>query len=291
MTGFGQASAEVGEARVSVELKSVNHRYADLRVRLPPDLVGQEREFRSAILKQVKRGRVECQVHVQPAGDAGSDVRLNRALFDEVMRSIERLRAERGLSEEPDIGSLLSISGMFRSGPIEVAWGDNELGVLHGTLQLALKALHEDRVREGDHLAVDLRSRLERMCSLVDAIRARAAVQPQAARERLLSRLEALAPEIALDPTRLAQEALLLADRCDVTEELVRLAGHLDQARELLSQVDDRPLGKRLDFLSQEINRETNTINSKSSDLEMSRLAMEMKVEVEKVREQVQNLE
>jgi len=291
MTGFGQASAELAEARVSVELKTVNHRYADMRVRLPTDLISEERTFRTAIQKRVKRGRVECQVHIQPLGNVGSEVRLNRPLLDEVLRAAELLRTEHKLTGEPDVASLLSISSMFRSGPIEVEWNEGELKTLHGTLAEALKALDKDREREGAHLAQDLCARLERMRSLVESIRARAAAQPDAAREKMQARLAALAPEIELDPARLAQEALLLADRCDVTEELVRLAGHLEQAGGLLGKSDDEPLGKRLDFLSQEINRETNTINSKSSDLEMSRLAMEMKAEVEKVREQVQNLE
>ena len=129
------------------------------------------------------------------------------------------------------------------------------------------------------------------MDGLTATIRSRAAGQPTALRDRLLERLKALGEDVQLDPERVAQEAILLADRCDVTEEIVRLDSHLEQARALLGEPDGEPVGRRLEFLVQEILRETNTVNSKSTDIELTRAALELKSELEKVREQIQNLE
>jgi uncharacterized protein (TIGR00255 family) len=180
---------------------------------------------------------------------------------------------------------------MFRSGAVELDWDDEQREALHESLARALAALDTERQREGRHLQQELSQRLAAMATLTDEIRRRAVSQPGRVRDRLVERLRALAPEVIVDPARLAQEAALQADRCDVTEELVRLEGHLEQARALVDRPDGEAVGKRLDFLVQEIHRETNTVNSKSADLEMSRKALALKAEVEKVREQIQNVE
>lgn len=291
MTGYGQASTDVGEARVTVELRTLNHRYADLRLRLPSDLAAAERGIRRSILKRIKRGRVELTVNVESIEGSSSRPQLNRPLLDEVLAACKTLRDELHIEGTPDMQTVLGVHGMFRSAAVALAWDAADLEALDRVLGEALDALDQERLREGRHLQQDLSQRLSGMTQLVARIRERAEQIPDKLRERLVERLNSLAGDVALDPARVAQEAVLLAERGDVTEELVRLEGHLAQASELVGRPDGKPLGKPLDFLVQEIQRETNTLNSKSADLELGRMALELKGEVEKVREQTQNLE
>jgi uncharacterized protein (TIGR00255 family) len=291
MTGYGQASAELDQARLTVELRSLNHRYADIRLRLPQELAAEERTIRRKVLGRVKRGRVEMNINLEPLGGGGSQPQLNQQLVAEVLEAVQTLRESFHVEGQADLGTLLGLPGMFRSGPIELEWDDEERAALERLLDASLDALDRERCREGSHLQRELSERLVAMARIVAEVRELAERIPDALRDRLVERLTRLGPEVQLDPARVAQEAVLLADRSDVTEELVRLEGHLEQASALLERPDGQPLGKRLDFLLQEINRETNTVGSKSADLELSRKTLELKAEVEKVREQVQNLE
>ena len=291
MTGYGQASTEVGEARVTVELRTLNHRYADLRLRLPPELAAAEREIRRSVLQRIKRGRVELTVNVESVEGGASKPQLNRPLLDEMLATCKTLRDELQIEGTPDMGTLLGVHGMFRNATVALAWDDRDREALERALGDALDALDRERLREGGHLQQDLSRRLAEMSQIATKIRESAALIPDKLRERLVQRLSGFGGDVALDPGRVAQEAVLLAERSDVTEELVRLEGHLAQAANLVDRPDGKPVGKQLDFLLQEIQRETNTVNSKSADLELSRMALELKAEVEKVREQVQNLE
>lgn len=291
MTGYGQASADLETARLSVELRTVNHRYADLRLRLPQELAASEREVRRKVLSRVQRGRVELNVNVEPLGGGPSRPQLNHALLNEVLEAVTTLRDRFRIKGAADLGTLLTVPAMFRTGPVELAWDETAQAAFDRALGEALELLDRDRCREGEHLRGELRERLASMLALAKTLRERASAVPRLLRDRLLERLQALGPGVELDPARVAQEAVLLADRADVTEELVRLDGHLSQAGALIEQTDGQPVGKRLDFLLQEIQRETNTINSKSSDLDLSRTALALKAEIEKFREQVQNLE
>jgi len=291
MTGYGQATAELDQARLTVELRSLNHRYADIRLRLPQELAGSERTIRRKVLGRVKRGRVEMNINLEPLTGGRSRPQLNQLLVGEVLEAAKTLRESFQVEGQADLGTLLGLPGMFRSGPIELEWDDIQREALDRLLDASLDALDNERRREGSHLQQELSQRLAAMSGIVVQVRELAGAIPDSIRDRLLERLNRLGPDVELDPARVAQEAVLLADRSDVTEELVRLEGHLEQASALLERPDGEPVGKRLDFLLQEINRETNTVNSKSADLELSRKALALKAEVEKVREQVQNLE
>jgi uncharacterized protein (TIGR00255 family) len=291
MTGYGQASVAGEAVRVAVELRAVNHRYAELRLRLPQPLFAREAEIRRRILGQVRRGRVDLSVTVDAGAEGEERPRLNEALLEDALAVAGRLRERLHTDAPPEVGALLGIPGLFRSPAEERTWDEDGQQAFDRALDAALAALDGERLREGRHLQQELLERLRGMSRLADGMRERAAVLPALLRDRLVERLRALAPEVQLDPARMAQEAAIAADRSDVTEELVRLAAHLEQAGELLGRPGEEPVGKRLDFLVQEINRETNTINSKCSDLELGRLALALKSEAEKVREQVQNLE
>ncbi len=291
MTGYGQGQQDAGDLRVTVELKTVNNRFADVRFRLPAELAGWEARVRRTVLSRVRRGRVELSVRFERGNAAAGAPALNRELLEAVLAGAQQLRDEHGLKGELDVARIVAIPGLFRA-EAPILGGDKEqLEVLDRCLALGLDALDADRLREGQVLATELLDRLRTMQGLTRTMTERAATVPATVRDRLIARLDNLGVELQLDPARVAQEAALLADRCDVTEELVRLEGHLQQAIALVDEPDGQPVGKRLDFLLQEIHRETNTVNSKSSDLELTRVALAMKAEAEKVREQVQNLE
>jgi len=291
MTGYGQGSAKLDGLRVTVELRSVNNRFVDVRLRLSQELSGAEAEIRRKVLRWVRRGRVELALKLEHAQGAEARPTLNRELLEEVIRARGLLEDEFGLEDPLDRGAVLTVPGMFRTEPIQVAWGDAERQVVEQALEQALQALDDDRRREGDTLREDLLQRLRSMRRIAEAGRARAATIPPKIRDRLQERLAALGGEVEIDPVRVAQEVAILADRSDVTEELVRLDGHLEQALALLGEPDGELVGKRLEFLLQEIHRETNTLSSKSVDLVMTRHALDLKLEAERIREQVQNLE
>lgn len=291
MTGFGQGSTELQGLRLTVEMRSVNNRFSDLRFRMPSALSAWEAELRRRILAKVRRGRVEIAVGVEHPDGLEARPTLNRKLLDEVVASTRVLSDECGIHGELDLATVIGLQGMLKMEAPEVTWGDDERDALFAAFDQALGALDADRQREGEALKQEMLRRLSAMTTLTGETRERAAAVPDQLKERLLQRLEKLGGELEIDPARLAQEATYLADRADVTEEIVRLEGHLKQARALLESPDGKPLGKRMDFLLQEIHREINTICSKSTDLELTRGALALKAETEKIREQIQNVE
>jgi len=292
MTGYGQGTAEAGSLRVSIELRSLNNRFADLRFRLPAELAGAEREVKRKVLARVRRGRVDLTLNTERLGAPEPGWMLNRPLLDELLAAGARLRDEFDLEGRLDLGTVLGVPGMLRGETVEVTWDEEQVALFGQALEAALESLDRDRRREGEHLRQELQQRLAGMQEQTGRMRSLAAAVPQKLRDRLIERLGALSGEkIQLDPARVAQEAVLLADRSDVTEEIVRLDGHLEQAMTLLGEPDGETVGKRLEFLVQEILRETNTVSSKAQEVELSRVALGLKSELEKVREQVQNLE
>jgi uncharacterized protein (TIGR00255 family) len=291
MTGFGSGSASLDELRVTVELRTLNNRFADLRMRLPSGLGDRERGIRKKVLARVRRGRIDLSLSVGREGEGRDAPALNRPLLEAVIAAGHTLRDDYAVGGELTAAKLLAIPGMVRADSPDVEWGDEQAGALERALDAALEALDQDRLREGAVLQAELSERIGAMEHLASEIRTLAAGISGKVRERLVERLRALAEDLELDEGRVAQEAVILADRADVTEEIVRLEGHLEQAASLLRSEDGEPVGKRLEFLVQEILRETNTIGSKSASIELTRTAMAVKAEVEKVREQVQNLE
>lgn len=286
MTGYGQAAVEFNGIRIQAAMRSVNNRFADVRLRLPNELTGTESGLRRRVLARIRRGRVELNVGLERLDGADRRPVLNRELMQEVRSALDEM--EQRVS---DPASLLGIQGMFRPESIQLELDDEVRAALDRAVDGALDALEADRAREGSSLSTDLQSRLATMEQIAADVQRRAADQPDRLRDRLVERLQSLTGDVELDPVRVAQEAAFLADRADVTEEIVRLAGHLEQAKALLAAPDGKPVGKRLDFLVQELHREVNTIGSKSSDLELTRMTLELKAETERVREQVQNLE
>jgi uncharacterized protein (TIGR00255 family) len=291
MTGYGQGAAEAPGLKVTVELRSVNNRFVDLKLRLPDDLAPMEQDLRRKVLATVKRGRVDMDLRLERAASSAVPLALNRPVVMAALAAWTTLRDEFGVSGAFDLQTLMRVPGVFESTGRGGGIDEAGMAAVEGALGLALAALDAERRREGGVLRDDLVARVSRMSEIVAKIREAAAALPGALQKKLAERVQQLVTQVTLDPARIAQEAAFLADRSDITEEIVRLEGHLAHALTLLGEKDGDPVGKRLEFLLQEIHRETNTIASKSVDLGVSRHALDLKAESEKIREQIQNLE
>jgi uncharacterized protein (TIGR00255 family) len=296
MTGFAQARKEDNGWAVRVSVKSVNHRFLDLKLRLPEGFDIYELRLRQTVRERIHRGHVEVNVAVEPG--TAAPVTVNHALAHAYMKVAEELRQQTKAATNMDVVALLRLPGVVAG--LSAALPESEdlqeqLGnALDGCLREALLKLDEMRRAEGKHLAEDLRARLERISEQAEKVRALAATLLPAFARRLESRLKELLGGTGIEPARLAQEAALLAQRSDVSEELDRLRSHLLQFGNLLD--GGRETGKKLDFLLQEMQREANTLLSKTPGVEsealaITGLALEIKAEIEKLREQVQNIE
>jgi len=290
MTGFGQASAEAAGLRVSATLRSVNHRYLDLALRLREDLRALEPELRAHFAARLTRGRVEISIEISRLGAASAEIEVDQALAVAVKQAADALVARGVLDRGPSFGDLMRLSEVVRLRPRTVAWDEDEKATLFAVLDSALDELVAARRLEGAKLAAVLEAHIADLERITGAMRDRAQAWPQMAAKQLAARLETLlADNAGPDPDRLAQEVALLADKSDVREELDRLAAHLEHFRDLMGS--QGAIGKRLDFLAQEIFRELNTVGSKCRDGVITRLVLDGKARCEQVREQVQNVE
>ncbi len=288
MTGFGSADVAAPGGAVSAEVRSVNSRHLDVRVRLPRDLAALEVPARERVTPLFRRGQVEVSVRVARDADSTPAVEVDLEAARRYAGAAAELGRELGLGGELSLAALLSLPGVSRVREPELD-PDSLAGAVLGAVEAAAVAAAEMRAREGEALARELRARIDGVLERVSAIEARAGEIAAAQRERLTRRLAALAPEIELDPARLEQEVVIWVDRGDVTEETVRLRSHCQQFTDTLGA--EGPVGRKLEFLLQEMGRETNTIGSKASDAPVAREVVELKAELEKLREQALNVE
>ncbi len=292
MTGYGAAEPSADGGRWWVEVRSTNHRFLEVVVRLPRELGALEDRVRAAVAERVRRGRVEVLVR-EDSGLRPREAVVDTALARRYADALERLRRELGLAEPVTLGALLALPEVVR---LEETRPDPEATweTLQPVLRRALDRLVDMRAAEGGRLAADLRERLSRLEGWVERVARRAEELPRAYAQRLRQRVAELLRSLDVDQTpdeaRLALEVAAFADRCDVREELVRLRSHLQEARALL-EGSDGSVGRKLEFLLQEMQREVNTVGSKAADLEVTRAVVEMKSELEAIREQVQNVE
>lgn len=290
MTGFGQATAETPRLRVTVTLRSVNHRYLDISLRLRDDERPLEPVVREGVGARLSRGRVEVSIEARPAGEDTVVTHVDEAVATAVAEAAASLVDAGKLSRGPTFGDLMRLSDAVRVERPAVVWDEDALAVVGGALDRALDDLVGARAAEGKSLDRVLAEHVEALESLVDALRESAKGVPLAAAANLETRLRGLLEGTeGVDPSRLAQEVAILADRSDVREELDRLGSHLEHFRGLMK--DDGAIGKKLDFLAQEIFRELNTTGAKCRDAGMTRLVLEGKSRCEQIREQVQNVE
>lgn len=292
MTGFARVRRETGDGELVVSVKSLNHRGLDLHFHIPPALDPYENAMRSLLKRKLARGHIEIRIAVGKSRN-GSELVVNEALMDAYLKSFRAMAAQYGIAAEADLNAALRLPGMFVEPADEDAPAQMEPLVL-GALEEALDGLAAFRHREGTELAAVMRrhnASIHSAALQMEKIRGQALPAFQA---RLNERLREMLNGLSLDPQRLTQEAAILADRSDIGEEIARLKIHSSQLDQILNAGGE--VGKKLDFLLQEMNRETNTILSKTSGigevgLRITELALGAKSDIEKVREQVLNLE
>jgi uncharacterized protein (TIGR00255 family) len=292
MTGFGRGAASDERYHVTVEIKCVNHRYSDLSFRLPRDLGRLEEPLRRLVKETVRRGRVDLYLTVADAPQAARAVVVDVALARGYLDALRALCSDLDLRDEVRLDHLLRASDVLRAPAVEAAT-DALDALAVAAAEQALAAVLSMREREGRALRADLDHRLGRLLELRSLIAARAQGLVPLWRERLLARATELLAgrEVALDPGRLEQEVAVYADRSDVSEELVRWQSHIQQMAAALDASGEEPVGRRLDFLCQEALREVNTVGSKALDSEIASCIIAAKEELERVREQLQNIE
>jgi uncharacterized protein (TIGR00255 family) len=287
MTGFGAAAGSVGNARVSVELRTVNHRFFNPSLKLPPELSRWEGEVREALRRAIARGHVTLVARMERENRA--DATVDEQKFAEALETLRRLQRVHGLDESPTFATVLRMPDVVRSnGGGEVGGTAEELVAV---VRQAAAALTQMRESEGARLRAVLAERVAVVEQALDRIAARAPERIVAERERLRAAVAELTSGATVDEQRVAQEVAFLADRLDVAEEIDRFRAHISAFRETLQRADAEPVGKRLAFLLQEMLREANTTGSKARDAVMTHDVVTVKEELERIAEQVENLE
>jgi uncharacterized protein (TIGR00255 family) len=292
MTGFGRGSASDTDRIVTCEMRAVNHRYAEFFVRLPRKFSFAEDSVRNTLRSQIKRGKVDVSVQVESVTGEDMDLVVNLAVASQYVDAVRALKNEFGLTGEVTVEMLSSQPDVLSAGT-GTTDEDAILKVIELAVRDAIKNFNGMRRLEGERLSSDLLDRVEVCRDIVREIETRAPELTQIYADKLRARIDeltSLAGTVALEE-RIALETAVIADKSSITEELVRLQSHLAQIEIVLQGSGDEPAGKRLDFLMQEMNRETNTIGAKANDLKITNLMLDLKSEVEKIREQVQNLE
>jgi uncharacterized protein (TIGR00255 family) len=288
MTGYGSADLERDGQRLTAEIRSVNHRYCEVSVRGPKMVNLFEDQIRQLIQERFSRGKFNLAITWAGAGDAGEVLRLNETVADRYVALLDQLRQRYGIDGGIDVSMLAALPDLFTWE--HTALSDEETWDLVRTLvNKSCDNMDAMKAREGVSLAKDFELRLKLIRQQLDLISERAPLRPAEAKQRLMMRIQPLLGDVEMDPIRIAQEVALMADRLDCTEECVRLAAHIDQFRGLIES--EELAGRKLNFLLQEMNREANTIASKSNDVDMTRAVIVVKEEIERLREQVQNVE
>ena len=292
MTGYGDAHFVVGGGGHRVEIRAVNHRHLDLRIRLPEELASMEPKIREVVRGAVSRGHLAISVSREDGGSGAKKLHLDLPYARRVWLALEELRGEFGLASAVSLEHLLTFDGVVQTVPRkedpEPMWA-----ALDAALGAALVDLDEMRVAEGDRLEVDLRARIDATEALAAAMRGALPQMLAEQKTRLERRLEELAGEMTPEwrQDRMEAEVALFADRSDVAEELTRIAAHLAAMRDLLAADVGTPCGRKLEFLAIELNRELNTVGSKVSSAAVAHQVVDAKTEVERIREQVANVE
>lgn len=288
MTGFGQGSRRGEEWNINIQMRSVNHRFCEVSVRLPRQYAGLEERVRRFVQEHISRGRVEVIITIDPGEAKSKSLSVDRGLARAYADALQELAGFLNLPAAVDISLVAKFPDVLvLSEPeedLEALWPE-----VSGVLAAALAALRQMRGNEGAALSQDIAHRTMKIGQIIKTIEERSGLVVGEARERLKTRLEDLLGSVELDENRMLMEIAILADKSSITEELIRLQSHLEQLRQTLQQ--GKEVGRKLDFILQEINREVNTIGSKASDYTIAAAVVEAKSELEKIREQVQNLE
>lgn len=288
MTGFGRCEVTEGERKITVEMKSVNHRYLDVSMKMPKKLNFFESSIRTELKKYVERGKVDIFVAYEDYTESNVCVKYNKQLAAEYLQYLNQMAEDFQMENDVRISSLSRYPEIFT---MEEQTMDED--ALWSLLQKALKGAAENfveaRIKEGENLKTDLIAKLDGMMENVNFITERSPIIIEEYKQNLRNKINDLLEDTKIDENRLAMEVTIFADKVCVDEELVRLTSHIGATKAAL--IEGGSIGRKLDFIAQEMNREANTILSKTSDLEISNRAIELKTDIEKVREQIQNIE
>ena len=288
MTGFGRAEGDTSLGKVVVESRSVNHRYCDINLKLPKRLSVFENRIKEIVRSQVSRGRIDLTVRLDSLGEEKVQLSVDLDLAEQYYRVLQGLKERLQLKDEITLTLLAGakdlITAREESGDIEPYWKE-----ILPILKQSFKSMDDMKQLEGDSLKKDLKQRLEHIAQQLQMIKQQFPSRLKSYLNRLHERLRSLLEGMELDPARFQQEIAFLTERVDITEEIVRAESHLAQFGTFLE--GNEPVGRKMDFLLQEIHREVNTVSAKANDAEISQRVVEIKSELEKIREQVQNIE
>ncbi|MBQ7833111.1 MAG: YicC family protein [Lachnospiraceae bacterium] len=287
MTGFGRFETADGNRKCTVEIKSVNHRYLDLNIKMPKKLNFFEAAIRNVLKEYIQRGKVDVFITYEDLTEQNVSIKYNKELAAEYLKYLRQMSEEFGLDDDIRVSTLSRYPEVFSMEDVDV--DEEELwNMLEKTIRKAAEGFVESRIKEGENLRSDMVSKLEGMLKLVDYIAERSPAIVQEYKKRLEEKVKELL-DSNVDENRILTEVTIFADKSCVDEELVRLRSHIETTKETL--VAGGSVGRKLDFIAQEMNREANTTLSKANDLEISNAAIELKTEIEKIREQIQNIE
>lgn len=288
MTGYGRQEALVSGKKILVEIRSVNQRFTDYNIKLPRHLVFMEEKVRNYASEWITRGKVDIYISVDSYDEADKNVTLNTALAKNYIEVLRQLRDECDLRDDISVMGVARFTDIFKTERKEededAVWND-----VKGVMKDAMESFAAMRIREGERIEKDLTKRIEYMKTLAEKIDERSPQTVEEYRERLYSKIKEVLDDKDIDENRILTEVAIFADKIAVNEETVRLGSHFEEFYNIIGSGE--PAGRKLDFLIQEINREVNTIGSKAQDIEIAKLVVTLKGEIEKLREQVQNIE
>lgn len=288
MTGYGNATQVFASREITAEIRSVNNRYLDCNVKMPRAFSFAEDAVKQTVKQFITRGKVDVYISVNQLEGTEVAITLNRPVLEGYLKALKTIAQDYDVRDDVSVNSLSRLPDVFL---VEKAKEDEDqlMADILSVVTEALEKYNAMRQKEGQALAEDLVSKSENILSFVDMVEKRSPITLQEYRQKLTSRMEEVLQNTSLDENRILQEAAIYADKIAVDEEIVRLRSHVEQLQSMLR--GNEPVGRKLDFLLQEMNRETNTIGSKGNDLEQARVVVEMKSELEKIREQIQNIE
>ena len=288
MTGFGHGELVSEDFRITVEMKAVNHRYCDINIKMPKKLNFIEADIRNTLKKTIKRGKVDVYISFEDLSESTVRVRLNEEMGREYFEALNQLGSKLGISETvtawqvarfPEVLTLEDV-------PMNQDYASHEI---MEAVRQAADHFADSRIKEGENLKEDILGKLQGMKKNITLVEERYPQMVAEYRKKLMDKVQALLSDANIDESRIATEVVIYADKISVDEETVRLRSHIDNMKDEL--VRGGSVGRKLDFIAQEMNREANTILSKANDIEISNIAIELKTEVERIREQVQNIE
>ena len=288
MTGYGKGFAENTDARVTIEMKSVNHRYLDLNIKLPKKLNFLESAIRNKISESVFRGKVDVYITLNEHSDACYQVSINDAIAQKYYDSISAMAEKLGVDNDLKASNISRLPDVIELEEIE-ADEDSLKSIVFTALEGCIEQFVQSRIAEGERLEKDLLGKMDEMLSLVSKLEERSPQIIQEYTARLKTKIVELLEDTHIDEARIAQEVVIYADKICIDEEMVRLKSHVCETKDVFKL--DKEVGRKLDFLAQELNREANTILSKSTDVEIADIGITLKTLIEKVREQIQNIE